>query len=260
MTDNSIEYAKMIEIPTSSCEYVFKRKKRFFNKKNLIKKINQDIDQNSTSSDCASCEVYNETNDCTCNSNGISAKNDNTDVNELVLKSKPDKKEKVKSNIIKAQIIAVFALSVAIILTNVFWENSGMNQLFKSVFSTDVETQDDRTYQDFSLNLPVKSEGVTLLEGVLYIEGEYSVYPVCEGNIKSVTRANDGSFTVTVYHSDSFSSVIEGADFVYFAEGDKVNANVPVCHTSKSAKIYLYDNGTLLTDYLAIENSIVFNK
>lgn len=258
MTDNSIEYAKMIEIPTSSCEYVFKRKKRFFNKKSLIKKVNQDIDQNSTDSDGDFCETANGLNACdNCNQN---SENCNGDVNDLVLKSKPDKKEKVKSNIIKAQIIAVFALSVAIILTNVFWENSGMNQLFKSVFSTDAKTQDDRTYQDFSLNLPVKSEGVTLLDGVLYIEGEYSVYPVCEGSIKSVTRANDGSFTVTVYHSESFSSVIEGADFVYFAEGDKVNANVPVCHTSKSAKIYLYDNGTLLTDYLAIENSIVFNK
>lgn len=251
MNDSSLEYAKMIEIPTSSCEYAFKRKKKFFNKKSIIKKINSDIDLN----DAENCNEF-CTNDCSAN-----CKNDCTDNDSLVLKrtKKSEKDEKFKSRIITAQVVAIATLCFAIILTNVFWENSGINQLFKSVFYSE-NSQDARSYDDFTLTLPVKSEGVTLLDGVLYIEGEYSVYPICEGSIKNVERASDGSFTVTVYHSDSFSSVIEGADYVYFSEGDKVNANVPVCHTSKSAKIYLYDNGDLLTDFSAIENSIVFNK
>ena len=179
---------------------------------------------------------------------------------EDLIQKTNNKKEKIKNNIITAQIIAVFALSVAIILTNVFWENSGMNQLFKSVFKNEKVEEDNRDYDDFNLNLPIKSEGVTLSNGVLSVEGEYSLYPVCEGNIKKVERNSDGTFTVTILHSNSFSSVIEGADFVYFAEGDKVSANLPVCHTLKGAKIYLYDEGSLLTDFSAIENSIVFNK
>jgi len=249
MSDNSIEYAKMIEFPHTSCEYVFKRKKRFFNKKTLVKSVNEQLKQQDGLDDLTT----NASDDCAL------GECEAVDKNELVLK-RSDKREKLKSNLITAQIIAVFALSVAIILTNVFWENSGINQLFKNVFATEKVQEDNRSYGDFSLNLPVKGEGVTLLEGVLNIEGEYSVYPICEGKVSKVEKAGDGTLTVTIVHSNLFSSVIEGADFVYFQEGESVSQNLPVCHTSGSARVYLYEKGSLLTDYATVENSIVFNK
>lgn len=247
---DSVEYAKMIGVPTNSCEYVYTKRRNFLKKSNLIKKINSDLENDS-----------NHLNDKT----KFAATTDlSDDKNELIEKdAKSLKKERRLGAIITAQIVAALCLAVAIILTNIFWENSGMNTLFKSVFGGESITQqiaDERVYSDFSLNLPVKEEGVTLVKGVINIDGNYAIYPVCEGTVKKVEKATDGTYTVTIKHSDSFSSIIEGADLVYFATGEKINKNVPVCHTSKKAAVYLYENGNLLTDYAAVENTIVFNK
>ena len=135
-----------------------------------------------------------------------------------------------------------------------------MNLLFKSVFGGEKSVTDNRFAKDFTLELPANSEGVSLNDGVLTVNGEYSLYPVCEGTISKVEQNADGLYTLTIFHSENFSSIIEGADHVYFKEGEKVNKNVPVCHTSDTAKVYLYQNGSLLTDYATVENSIVFNK
>ena len=262
MNDNSIEYAKMIEIPVCTYEYETRKKRKFFTKKNLIKKANEDIFGDQTALEKSEIECENGA-DLTYEST-----TNEPSANDLVLKSdknsenldKNQKREKIKSKIITAQVITVFALAVAIILTNIFWENSGMNILFKSVFGGEQTLTDDRLAQDFTLELPAKSEGVSLSDGVLTVNGEYSLYPVCEGTLSKVEQTADGLYTLTIFHSENFSSIIEGADHVYFKEGEKVNKNVPVCHTSTTAKVYLYQNGSLLTDYATVENSIVFNK
>ena len=96
--------------------------------------------------------------------------------------------------------------------------------------------------------------------GVITVMGEYSLYPVCEGVVEKVDKNADGTYTVTVEHSDNFSSIIEGINFVYFGQGESVNPNVPIGYTKNKASVYLYNNGSLITDYAAVENSIVFNK
>lgn len=245
MSDN-IEYAKLIGVPANSCEYVYTRKKNFLKKNNLIKKVNCDLENDKSAQEDAGNldEAF-------------------TDEKKQPCATIQSKKERRLGAIITAQLVAALALAVAIILTNIFWENSGMNTLFKSVFGGESITEkiaDERVYSDFSLNLPVKEEGVTLVKGVINIKGDYAIYPVCDGTVKKVEKATDGTYTVTIAHSDNFSSVVEGADYVYFSVGDKINQNVPVCHTSGKAAVYLYENETLLTDYAAVENSIVFNK
>lgn len=268
--NDGIEYAKLIGVPSCSCEYVRRKKKPgLFKKKTLIKKVNDELDARAhaaeTTEPAACSECGGEcSGECTgdCLEKKESKAVYSTDLAEEK-DCRAEKREKRLGMIVTAQIVTAFVLVAAILLTNIIWENSGMNLLLKSVFgdgSVTEKIQDERVYSDFSLNLPVKSEGVTLVKGVISVDGEYSIYPVCEGKIDKVEKAENGTYSITVKHSDSFSSVIEGADMVYFAAGDVVNKNVPVCHTSGKANVYLYDNGTLLTDYAAVENSIVFNK
>lgn len=265
--NDGIEYARLIGVPSSSCEYVRRKKKPLlFKKKNIIKKVNDELSSTATSETpesieacAAACptECCGGCDDCAPRTDAaFDAKSATID------DKKASKREKRFGAIITAQIVAVFLLVAAIMLTNIFWENSGMNTLLKTVFGTGVTEKiaDERVYSDFSLNLPVKSEGVTLVKGVISVDGEYALYPVCEGKIEKIEKSEDGKYSVTIRHSDNFSSVISGADLVYFTEGASVNRNVPVCHTNGKASVCLYDNGTLLTDYAAVENSIVFNK
>ena len=116
-------------------------------------------------------------------------------------------------------------------------------------------------YDDFTLTLPIADvSGVALENGVITISGEYSLYPVCDGKVASVDRAENGTFTVTLEHSESFSSVIEGLDMVYFAAGEEISRHMPVGYVKNSARVYLYNGASLLTDYATVENSIIFNK
>ncbi|MBQ3572213.1 MAG: hypothetical protein IJA15_05255 [Clostridia bacterium] len=258
--DNSIEYAKMIEVPVSTCEYINKRKPFFFKKKKVIKSVNKLIEKQGENKceNCGACPTLEENfakNECE------SADNKHIEALPAVYDEKVAKREKRKSAIISVQVAVIFALISAIILTNVFWENSGMNTLFKSVFSAESNIVDERDHNDFTLTLPINSEsGVTVAEGAISIAGSYSLYPVCEGVVSKVEQAEDGSFTITVKHSESFVSVSEGLDLVYFTQGEEVNRNMPVGYVKNNAKVYLYNDGSLITDYATVENSIVFNK
>ncbi len=271
---SDLDYAKMIEIPLNTCEYQTKKRKTLFKKKKFISLINKKLSANKVE-DLKQTD-FKEVNLKAQSEEQLKSKKDNScpadcedknaGVKSVTEQSKNlpaiyvSKKEKFKNAIISAQVVAVFALVSAIILTNVFWENSGMNTLFKSVFNSEKIITDDRAPTDFSLYLPVKSEGVTLNNGVIEIEGEYSLYPVCDGKISKVLKEANGCYTVTISHSDNFFSVIEGVDLVYFSVGEEVSRNLPVGYTNKSAKVYLYEEDTLLTDYATVENSIVFNK
>lgn len=292
--NESLEYEKMIEIPSSSCEYVHKRFRRILKKRKIIKNVNAEIEKSGALAeasgdetegvtefsaagenekrgvcgDCAMCESHiGECDGADCDfcdgvfSGGEKQAEKTRKTGRIASFFKNLKNpEKRGDRIITAQIAAVFLLVIAIILTNVFWENSGMNTLFKSVFGVTQKQTDNRVYSDFSLNLPVKGEGLTYTEGVINVTGETFIYPVCDGKISKIEKSADGKYTVTVSHSDTFKSVIEGADFVCFEAGEKVNPHVPLCHTQKGASIYLYDGNSLLTEYAAKENSIVWNK
>lgn len=287
--DESLEYEKMIEIPLASCEYVHKRKHRLLKKRKLIKQINQKIATPYASdySACADCADCAERSDCarfadngnafydTQAQRGASFEGEDYSKkgDEQFFNAESESKKGVlgffkglkkqkngQDRVIAVQIAAAFLLVAAIILTNVFWENSGMNVLFKRVFGVSQKQTDNRVYSDFSLNLPVRGEGLTYTEGVINVNGESFIYPVCDGTISQIQKGENGKYTITVTHSDSFKSVIEGADFVCFNAGETVNAKIPLCHTEGGASIYLYDNDSLLTQYAAKENSIVWTK
>ena len=274
--DNSIEYAKMIEVPISTCEYSFKRKRPFFRKKKVVKAVNLSLASDLAGRTFSQTEAQNAQlkgdlqAECDTLSEGASADFENPPLNEessgnntlpAIYDEEVSKKERRFKAFISAQVVAIFALISAIILTNLFWENSGMNTLFKSVFQSEDMTVNELSYDDFSLTLPIADvSGVTLENGAIAINGEYSLYPVCDGKVSSVERAENGTYTLTVEHSNSFSSVIEGLDMVYFSLGEEVSRHMPIGYVKNSAKVFLYNGASLLTDYATVENSIVFNK
>ena len=114
---------------------------------------------------------------------------------------------------------------------------------------------DPRTYADFTLT-PVVSElsnaELTLSDaGVLSFTDECCVYPAADGKISEVTRAEDGLYTVKITHSNTFTGVVQGLDYVYYAVGDEVKSNVPVGFSKgeNEVQVTMYSNGELLNCY-----------
>ena len=157
--------------------------------------------------------------------------------------------------------MAVFLLAVTILLTNIFWENSGMNRLFKSAFGDGQTVQTDtRTNVNFNAQSPSGEMEVTLDKGVMVFSGKGSLYPVCDGKVASVVE-EDGKYTITLKHSDVFKTVISGVDFVYADQGDDVFKYVPVCYVNGGdAKVSMYNKDVLVTNYAVEGGSIVWES
>ena len=174
------------------------------------------------------------------------------------IKAKSSKK-KFKFDIIYAQGVAIFALVVTILLTNIFWENSGINNLFKKAFGAE-DIADARTYLSFNAKSPSNELVSTVENGVMTFSGKGALYPVCDGVVSSVIE-EDGKYTLTIKHSDSFSTVISGVDFVYTEVGADVFAYIPVCFIGGGdANVYLYDEQTLLTNYIVEDGVIIWES
>lgn len=165
------------------------------------------------------------------------------------------------SGVIMAQIAVICILVVTIFLTNIFWEESGINTLVKSVFATDKQTEipaDTRVYSAFSPNSPVKSGSVEIVESVMSYSGG-AVYPIADGKITDIVET-DGKYNIIIEHSSAFKSVVSGADYAYFNKGDAVFGTVPVAFGKSEIKIYLYDNNVILTNYAVDNGKIVWQS
>ena len=145
--------------------------------------------------------------------------------------------------------------NIIIILTNIFWEDSGMNNLMRQVFGT-AEQKNTAVYSSFSPLSPPKTEEVALQDGVMTISSG-SVYSPCDGVISNVSE-NDGVYTVTISHSDSFSTVISGIELCYLSKNDKVYANVPVGYSTNEINVSMFDNNTTITSYVISDNEILW--
>ena len=234
---DGMEYAEMLGMEVSSCDVYVKpkktRKKREL-KDDVIKKVNE--------SEVANAEFGEFGTDIPVRSNG-------------------EKKKKFRFDVVYAEGVAVFLLAVTILLTNIFWENSGMNRLFKSAFGDGQTVQTDtRTNVNFNAQSPSGEMEVTLDKGVMVFSGKGSLYPVCDGKVASVVE-EDGKYTITLKHSDVFKNVISGVDFVYADQGDEVFKYVPVCYVNGGdAKVSMYNKDVLVTNYAVEGGSIVWES
>ena len=234
---DGMEYAEMLGMEVSSCDVYVKPKKTRKKKElkdDVIKKVNEP--------EVANAEFGEFGTDIPVRSNG-------------------EKKKKFRFDVVYAEGVAVFLLAVTILLTNIFWENSGMNRLFKSAFGDGQTVQTDtRTNVNFNAQSPSGEMEVTLDKGVMVFSGKGSLYPVCDGKVASVVE-EDGKYTITLKHSDVFKTVISGVDFVYADQGDDVFKYVPVCYVNGGdAKVSMYNKDLLVTNYAVEGGSIVWES
>ena len=148
------------------------------------------------------------------------------------LKSETKAEKRVRA-VLGAEFALACALCGAIFLTNVFMPGSAINTFFRALDgSAQTNKTDTRTYTDFTLSGVVNDFSETELNlsptGILSFTDECHVYPAADGKVSAVTQNEDGTYTLKISHSDTFTGVIDGLDQVYYKEGETVKTNVPV--------------------------------
>ena len=120
---------------------------------------------------------------------------------------------------------------------------------------------DGRNYTDFTLSsiLGEDSNAEIFLSptGVLTFVDEGCVYPTADGTVSSVTKGEDGKYTVQISHSESFSGTIVGLDFVYYEVGQTVKHNVPIGYSKgeNEVQVTMYSDGNLLNCFAVMEDN-----
>ena len=177
--------------------------------------------------------------------------------------NRPSKKIQTVLNI---EFAAACALCGAIFLTNVFLPGSAINTFFRSMSTASpVASIDARSYTDFTLSPVVSelSEAELSLSptGILSFTAASCVYPAVNGKIAEIAQEENGNYTVKLTHSDSFTGVISGLDYVYYAVGEEVKTNVPIGYTNgeDEVQITMYSSGALLNCFeLTEENCLAW--
>lgn len=255
---NDTDYAAMIEIPVDTTEIVTKKRRFKLNgedaKRRLMRAINGEKEDES--------EDYYvpETDSVSVTSVKKEKKRERGRQKTIEGESK-----KGRFDIVAAQIAVVVALLLTVLLTNIFWQESGINKLVKSVFTenTDIVEEQDVSYDKFSAFSPVRTSDLSLSEGVMTFSGKGSIYSVADGVVTKVAQneAKTDKKDVYITFSPSFSALISGVDFAYYNPGDKVYKSVPVCYTSGGdVSVYLYSNGKLLKDYTVDNGKIIWQS
>ena len=230
-----LDYVSMLEIPVNSCDVIYKPAKR--KKKDVKKQVIEKVNEGTTAEF----------------KNPIKVKK----IKEKKAYNK-DSSVEIKSSgfdIVSAQVVTIFVLVISIILTNIFWEDSGINNIMRSVFNQ-TSAQNNAAYSTFSANLPTKTDDVTLENGVMTVSSG-SVYSPCDGSVESIFES-DGLYTITIRHSNSFSTVVSGVENVYACVSEKVYANIPIGHSSGEFSVSMFDGDAILTNYVLSDNQIVW--
>ncbi len=230
---SDLEYLEMLEVPVNSCDVVIKPSKR--KKRNVVDEVIDKVNQETEPKRGKRIKKQR-------------VKPIKTHEETAVVKSS-------KFDIVSVQVVAIFALIVGIILTNIFWENSGMNNLLKSVFG-ESESKNTAVYSSFSPLAPSKDSEISLDGGVMTFSAG-SVYSPCDGVVDSVIK-NESTYTVTVRHSDSFTTVISGLEHCYATEGESVYGTLPLGYSSQEIKVSMFDSDTILTCYALSGDEIVW--
>lgn len=257
---NDTDYAAMIEIPVESTEIITKKRRfRFGGGDDAKQKLMHAINDEQTE-DCDE-EIVPETDSVSV----TTVKREKAKQKRRGRDNANGEAKKVGFDVITAQIAVVVALLLTVLLTNIFWQDSGINKLVKSVFTenTEITEEQDVSYDKFAATSPVRTSDLSLSEGVMTFSGKGSIYSVADGVVTKVTQNEDKTDKkdISITYSPSFSAVISGVDFSYYEVGDKVYKSVPVCYSAGGdVKVYLYSNGKLLTNYTVDNGKIVWQS
>ncbi|MBO5714490.1 MAG: hypothetical protein J6R83_03595 [Clostridia bacterium] len=244
-------YQEMIEMDQNTCNITYKplkkRKKKTSSpeeiKNKVIEKVNSVVEPEQT-------EIQPEV-----------AQTSEQDCTATIRPSKEKRKFQFKFTAVSVQIAIIGVLLATIFLTNALNANSGINTFFKSVFGGEqINTVDARTYSDFVPTLNYGDSALVLDEqGVITIAGVGSIYSAVNGKVKSIQYDEQTSkYTVEVSHSDTFTSVYTGLDYVYAEVGAEVFSNLPLGYTENSVDLCFYSADSVITDYTLIDDQIVW--
>ncbi len=172
---------------------------------------------------------------------------------------KAQKRSKLKFDAVSFQVAVILLLVIGIFLTNVFWKDSGINNLFKSVFaSEESEAVDDKTYDAYEAFAPTKNQ-IVIENGVMEITTKGALYSPADGVVESIK--SDEKYTIVISHGKNYKTVITGADYSYVNKGDKVFTSTPVCYLKEgSAEVSMYDGDSLIKNYVVEDGKIVWQK
>ena len=244
------EYAEMLDLSESTCNITVKKPKKSIFKKKEKKPKNADTVKAEV---IEKINAESEAEEIENNSEAV------TDEEPTAVIKKAKKQGRGGAFGVGVGIFAVVALTLSIILTNALFPNSAINVFFRSVFGVEERVAVDvRTYSDFKVEVPA---GATLGEnGVLTVEKTGSLYTVENGTVDSVSKGQDGKYTMLIRHSDNFFTALSGMDRAYFSEGDKVFKNVPVGYSEgKSASLCFLDgDSVVIANYTVVDNAVVW--
>lgn len=237
--NEGLDYAQMLEIPVSTVSVV--KKKPFFRRR---AKREEDLKE----------QVLESVNERTAADEEAFAAYDGTYIatEELARpEEKKDKRDGFTTKFLIAEGVAACLIAAGIFITNMLVPNTAINAFMGSITAV---PEEEAAYYEFTLS-PVVSElsdaeiSVSA-DGVISFTDEASVYPVCAGEVASVT-SSDGLYTVKIAHTSKFTSVFTGLSTVYVAEGDEIASNLPFAHSDgqSEVKVSMYDGETLLNCY-----------
>jgi len=231
--NEELDYAQMLEIPVSTVNVV--KKKSFFKRKAkqtdlkdmVVDSVNERVGDTYVAAENLGGYTYSES-------------------------RRPEKaKSGTLGKVLVAEAVAACLIAAGIFLTNVFVPNTVINAFMGNLTAV---KQKEASYKEFTLTPVVSSlsdaEVSVSSDGVLHFTDKTSVYPVCEGEVASVSQEN-GAYTVKIAHTSAFTSVFTGLDTVYVKAGDEVRANVPFAYSEgkNEVRVSMYDGETLLNDY-----------
>ena len=285
--NEKLQYAEMLEIPTSTCRISYKPpKKKLFKKKSasleepkmeLVRKINEE--ENSPESEVSPSLDERSENESVVENESLSSmqeeveekaepiKEENLDgevisQSETVTIKREKPKKTFKINIVGVQLVVIALLVATILVTNALIPNSGINTLISSVFGIEKPVEiDNRNYLEFTARVPSQNKAdITLENGVMSISKSGSIYTPCDGVVSSMVKGTDGKYTLEIEHSQKFKTVINGVDMVYTSVGEKVFSNVPVgyINTSGASMCFYGEDGAVITGYTIGDDALIW--
>lgn len=295
MADN-YEYAEMLEIPVRTCTVTKKSKaktagrrktKNATIKEKVVDKVNETLSEENgaeiarpvatettvteplvTATDAVGenpaverekTEIaVNETEIAETENKGEDARPKSADGFEKTVTVTHKKKKRI--TLVGIETVAIVALVLFIVMTNLVMANSGINTLLKMMNGTYVSApaENDSVYSVFKAVTPVSSDKMSVKDGVITVNKSGSIYSPCDGTVTAIEKT-DGKLSVEITHSKNFKTVINGMDYVYGNVGDKVYSNFPVGYLDKNTvTVSLYDKGALITGYTVSGNNIVW--
>lgn len=251
---DGMEYAEMIEMPVSTCDVIFKPTRR--RKKNLKEQVIAKVNFDETAAAEPKAEEKK-------NLFGFFKKKreEKPKAAETAIEAEePVKKKKFTFDVIYAEGVAIFLLVAAILLTNIFWENSGINTIMKNVFGKTTTVTDSRNYLKFNAVLTSGDLSASVDGGVMTLSGTGAIYPVCDGTLVSAEKTGE-TYTVTISHSDLFKTVVSGLEYIYAEIGNEVYKYIPIGYCNDgSVTVSMYNDGVLLTGYVLENGNIVWES